>query len=163
VRVTGYKWLQVDTSRRYPGGAALLSTYDARQWTRGVNQASLAPLSDADWGFNAYTSARRARWNGQVYGTALVGVVGFGKVALFDRGWRAEKAEIVAICIPRPGRYRVVSDLPLADVTARLRVAYDVPVFRSLRNLRKETERWGVSAKLLLGGDPPPAEVRDGS
>ena len=160
MRVTGYKWLQVDISSRYPGGAALLSTYDAREWTRGINQASLAPLSDADWGFNAFTSARRARWNGQVYGTALVGIVGFGTVAIFDHGWRAGKAEIVAICIPRVGRYRVASDLPLPQVMARLLAAYDVPVYRSLRKLRRETERWGVSAKRFLGGDFPP--VSDG-
>ena len=96
MKVIGYKWVQVDTSPRRLHGAALLSTYDAREWHRGTNHASYAPSSDNLWGFNAYTSARRARWNGQVFGTAMVGVVGFGVVALFDHGWRAEKAEIVA-------------------------------------------------------------------
>ena len=100
MKVVGYKWLQVDVSPRRLAGAALVSTFDARAWTRGTNKASYVPSSDDLWGFNAYTSARRARWNGQVFGTALVGVVGFGTVALFDRGWRAEKAEVVAICLP---------------------------------------------------------------
>jgi len=153
VKVIGYKWLQVDTSSWRVPGAALVSTYDAREWTRGTNYASYAPSSDDLWGFNAYLSARRARWNGQVFGTAMVGVVGFGVVALFDHGWRAEKAEIVAICIPRWSRYRIAADLPVNEVMARLRAAYDVPVFRSLRNLRRETERWGVSAKVFLRGD----------
>ncbi len=153
MKVIGYKWVQVDTSPRQLHGAALVSAYNAREWSRGTNYASYAPSSDDLWGFNAYLSARRARWNGQVYGTAMIGVVGFGVVALFDRGWRAEKAEIVAICIPRFGRYRIAGDLPLAEVMARLRAAYDVPVFRSLRNLRKETERWGASAKVFMSGD----------
>ena len=83
----------------------------------------------------------------------MVGIVGFGVVALFDHGWRAEKAEIVAICIPRLGRYRIAGDLPITDVMERLRAAYDVPVSRSLRELRRETERWGVSAKIFLRGD----------
>jgi hypothetical protein len=145
--------LQVDTSPRGLPGAALASTWDAREWSRGTNHASYTPSSDGLWGFNAYLSARRARWNGQVFGTAMVGVVGFGVVALFEHGWRAEKAEIVAICIPRLSRYRISGDVPLEEVMARLRAAYDVPVFRSLRNLRRETERWGVSAKVFLGGD----------
>lgn len=153
MKVIGYKWLQVDTSPRLLTGAALVSAYDAREWSRGTNHASYAPSPDELWGFNAYLSVRRARWNGQVFGTAMVGVVGFGVVALFDHGWRAEKAEIVAICIPRLSRYRVAGELPLDEVMARLRAAYDVPVFRSLRNLRRETERWGVSAKVFLGGD----------
>jgi hypothetical protein len=153
MKVIGYKWLQVDTSSRQMHGAALVSAYDAREWTRGTNHASYLPNPDDAWGFNAFTSARRARWNGQVYGTAMVGIVGFGVVALFDHGWRAEKTEIVAICIPRFGTYRVASELPLSDVMARLRAAYDVPVVRSLRELRRETERWGVSAKVFLRGD----------
>ena len=155
MKVIGYKWLQVDASSRHLPWVALASTYDAREWTRGTNHASYAPSPDVLWGFNAYFSVTRARWNGQVYGTALVGVVGFGTVALFDHGWRAEKAEIVAICIPRLGRYRISGDLRLADVMARLQTAYDVPVFRSLLKLRKETERWGISGKVFLGGDHP--------
>jgi hypothetical protein len=153
VRVIGYKWLQVDASSRRLHGAALVSAYDAREWSRGTNHASYQPSPDDLWGFNAYLSARRARWNGQVYGTAMVGVVGFGVVGLFDHGWRAEKAEIVAICIPRLSRYRVASDLSLAEVMARLRAAYDVPVVRSLRHLRSETERWGISATVFMRGD----------
>ena len=153
MKVIGYKWLQVDPSPRRSGRVVLVSTYDAREWMRGINVASLEPSSDASWGFNAYISARRARWNGQVYGTALVGLTGFGTVALYEHGWRAEKAEIVAICIPRLGRYRVVGDLPLTDVMARLQATYDVPVSRSLRDLKRETARWGVSASIFLGGD----------
>jgi hypothetical protein len=153
MKVIGYKWVQVDTSPRQLHRVALVSGWDAREWTRGTNCASYTPSSDEPWGFNAYLSARRARWSGQVYGTAMVGVVGCGVVALFDHGWRAEKAEIVAICIPRLSRYRVAGDVPLAEVIARLRAAYDVPVFRSVRHLRKETERWGISAKIFLAGD----------
>jgi hypothetical protein len=153
MKVIGYKWVQVDTSPRRLHGAALVSTYDAREWHRGTNRASYPPSPDNLWGFNAYSSARRARWNGQVFGTAMVGVVGFGVVALFDHGWRAEKAEIVAICIPRLSRYRIAGDLPIIEVVTRLRAAYDVPVSRSLRELRKETERWGVSGKVFLRGD----------
>ncbi len=153
MKVIGYKWLQVDMSAYAPRGAALVSAYDAHRWQRGTNQASYPPNADDAWGFNAYTSARRARLNGQVYGTAMAGVVGFGVVALFDHGWRAEKAEIVALCLPRLSRYRVATDLPLAEVMTRLHAAYDVPVSRSLRQLQRETERWGVSAKVFLRGD----------
>ena len=159
MKVIGYKWVHVDTSPRQLAGAALVSSWDAREWTRGTNHSNYAPSSEQPWGFNAYLSARRARWNGQVYGTAMIGVVGFGVVALYEHGWRAEKAEIVAVCIPRFGQYRVATDLPLAEVIARLRAAYDVPVFRSVRHLRRETERWGVSAKTFLSDTNPDADT----
>ena len=87
----------------------------------------------------------------------MVGLVGFGSVALFQHGWRAEKAEIVAIYIPRLFWHRIDKDSrPL--FVERLRAAYDVPVFRSLSGLRRETARWGVSGKAFLRGgefEPP--------
>jgi len=153
VRIAGYKWLFVETGTRWPHGVALVSGYDAHTWTRGPNQATYPPSPDNLWGFNAYHDAWRARWSGQVYGTVIVGVTGFGAVELYRRGWRAEKAEIVAVHLPRGLAGRRLDAIDRGPGAERLRLAYDVPVLRSLRALRRETERWGVPGRRLLGSE----------
>ncbi len=136
---------------------ALVSAHDAREWVRGPNRASYVPSPDVLWGFNAYYGARRARWSGRKFGTVMVGVVGFGTVALFQRGWRAETAEIVAIYTPRQFWQRI-DNVARPVFIERLRATYDVPVFGSLTGLRRETERWGVPGKTFLrrGDYEPP-------
>ncbi len=151
MRVIGYKWLFL-AGCSGQGRVALESGFDGREWIRGVNCASYAPEDGSLWGFNAYHSARRALWYGRRFGTVLVGVTGFGTVSLFEHGWRAEKAEIVAICLPRLLRHRIWTD-DVAQLSTRLRNAYDAPVVVSLRALRTETERWGVAANALLEDD----------
>lgn len=148
VKVAGYKWLYIDTSSGLGGRWALASGFDGRRWTRGTNQASYAPSPDNLWGINAYHGVHRARWSGRAFGMVMVGVVGFGTVALFERGWRAEKAEIVAIYVHRRLWRKTERDMrPL--LIDKLRAAYDVPVFRSMAPFRRETERWGVPAGRL--------------
>lgn len=97
MRIAGYKWLCVEAFPDDARGITLRSAFDAHLWTRGTNVANYPPSEENLWGFNAYHSAVRARWSGRNYGTVIVGVVGFGTVALFQHGWRAEKAEIVAV------------------------------------------------------------------
>jgi len=158
VRVAGYKWLFIDTSSKH-GGLALASGFDGRRWTRGTNQATYAPSPDSLWGINAFHDVHRARWSGRKFGMVMVGVVGFGRVAIFQHGWRAEKAEIVAICIHRRlWRHTEKDERQL--LIGKLRAAYDVPVFRSMRQFRRETERWGVPGNALVrhgdvGPEPP--------
>ncbi|MGH7687134.1 MAG: hypothetical protein ACREN2_10010 [Candidatus Dormibacteria bacterium] len=151
MRIVGYKWLCVEAPRDDAGGISLRSAFDAHLWTRGTNVANYAPSEENMWGFNAYYGAMRARWSGRNFGVVMVGVVGFGTVALFQRGWRAEKAEIVAVYLPRrlTRRWELRHD-SLSSFSARLSATYDVPVYRSLRRLRRETERWGLPADHFL-------------
>lgn len=157
MRVIGYKWLCVETPPEGTRTIALLSAFDAYEWTRGTNLASYAPAEENLWGFNAYYSATRARWLGRRFGMVVVGVTGFGTVALYHRGWRAERAEIVAVYLPRRLR-RLIGKDRLGWFSERLSVTYDVPVYRSIRRLRHETERWGhTGAHFLKGGSDVPA------
>lgn len=151
MRIAGYKWLCVEASHEEARGITLRSAFDAHVWTRGTNLANYAPSEENMWGFNAYYGAVRARWSGRSYGMVMVGVVGFGSVALFHRGWRAEKAEIVAVYLPRrfTRRWRLGTD-SLAAFSERLSATYDVPVYRSLRRLRQETERFGLAGETFL-------------
>lgn len=155
MRIIGYKWLCVEAPMEGERRITLRSAFDAHLWTRGTNLANYAPSEENMWGFNAYHGAVRARWSGRNYGTVMVGIVGFGTVSLFRHGWRAEKAEIVAVYLPRrfTHRWRLGRD-SLASFSTRLSATYDVPVFTSLPLLRRETERWGVTAEYFLtGGD----------
>lgn len=156
MRIVGYKWLCVEASLDDARGITLRSAFDAHVWTRGTNLANYAPSEENMWGFNAYYSAVRARWAGRNYGMVIVGVVGYGSVALFHRGWRAEKAEIVAVYLPRrfTRRWRLGKD-SLASFSERLSATYDVPVFRSLRSLREETLRWGLPSEHFLANAGP--------
>ena len=162
MRIVGYKWLCVEAFAEDARGITLRSAFDAHLWTRGTNVANYAPSEENLWGFNAYYSAARARWSGRNFGTVIVGVVGFGTVAMFHRGWRSEKAEIVAVYLPRrfTRRWRLGAD-SLPSFSARLSATYDVPVYRSLRRLQQETERWGRPGAHFLSGagqDGAPAE-----
>lgn len=154
MRIAGYKWLCVEASLEEARGIMLRSAFDAHVWSRGTNLANYAPSEENMWGFNAYYGAVRARWSGRSYGMVMVGVVGFGSVALFHRGWRAEKAEIVAVYLPRRFTRRLGTD-SLAAFSERLSATYDVPVYRSLRRLRRETERWGRPGDTFLKGAGP--------
>jgi len=147
MKVIGYKWLHVSTSVMHPPRLALYSAHDAHEWTRGTNRASYVPSAEDLWGFNAYYGAWRARLSGHRFGTVMVGVAGYGAVALFQHGWRAEMAEIVAIHISR-FFWRGVDKGSRPVYVEKLRGAYDVPVVRSLTELRRETERWGVPGKI---------------
>lgn len=151
MRIAGYKWLCVEAFPEDARGITLRSAFDAHLWTRGTNVANYPPSEENLWGFNAYSSALRARWSGRNYGTVIVGVVGFGTVALFQHGWRAEKAEIVAVHLPRrfTHRWRLGKN-SLPSFSTRLSATYDVPVYRSLRRLREETQRWGLPANHFL-------------
>ena len=156
MRIVGYKWLCVEAPLEDGHGITLRSAFDAHLWTRGTNLANYAPSEENMWGFNAYYTAGRARWSGRSYGTVMAGVVGFGTVALFHHGWRSEKAEIVAVYLPRrfTRRWRLGND-SLASFSERLTATYDVPVYRSLRRLRLETERWGLPGdRFLTSADP---------
>jgi hypothetical protein len=153
MRIAGYKWLCVEApGDDDAGGISLRSAFDAHLWTRGTNVANYAPSEENLWGFNAYYSAVRARWTGRSFGMVIVGVVGFGTVALFHHGWRAEKAEIVAVYVPRrvTHSWRLDKD-SLSSFSLRLSATYDVPVYRSLRRLQHETERWGLRGEQFLG------------
>ena len=152
MRVAGYKWLFVGSPWQRAAGAVLVSSFDAHEWTLGPNVASYAPSAENLWGFNAYYSPLRARLAAP-RDAVVVGVVGFGTVALFSRGWRSEKAEIVAAYLPR--RLRRRWDDELQPLMTSLRTAYDIPVYLSLRPLRRETERWGVPGRALLHGERP--------
>lgn len=149
MRVIGYKWLCVDTAREETRGISLLSAFDAYEWTRGTSVASYAPTEESLWGFNAYYGAARARWLGRKFGMVIAGVTGFGTVALYQRGWRAEKAEIVAVYLPRRFRRQMPND-SLPRLSDRLSATYDVPVCGSVRRLRQETERWGQPGGYFL-------------
>ena len=151
MRIAGYKWVCVEAFPEDARGITLRSAFDAHLWTRGTNVANYPVSEENLWGFNAYSSALRARWSGRNYGTVIVGVVGFGTVALFQHGWRAEKAEIVAVHLPRrfTHRWRLGKNA-LPSFSARLSATYDVPVYRSLRHLRQETQRWGLPATHFL-------------
>lgn len=151
MRIVGYKWLCVEAVSDDARGITLRSAFDAHLWTRGANVANYAPSEENLWGFNAYYSAVRARWSGRHFGTVIVGVAGFGTVALFQHGWRAEKAEIVAVHLPRrfTRRWRLDKE-SLASFSGRLSATYDVPVYQSLRRLRHETERWGLPGNDFL-------------
>lgn len=161
MKIAGYKWLFVNTAASH---VSLVSAFDASEWRRGTNHASYPPESDTLWGFNAYYGVWRARWHGRNFGTVMVGLVGFGSVALFQHGWRAEKAEIVAVHIPQ--RLRGGLDRESRSVFAeRLHLAYDVPVLHSLKELRRETERFGAAGRSFLhggesGGDDASARAR---
>lgn len=159
MRVIGYKWVCVEAPIPRYGSLSLMSAFDAHVWTRGPNRASYPPSPDTMWGFNAYHGALRARWSGRRFGNVMVGLAGFGTVALFEHGWRAEKAEIVAIHVPR-GVWRGYGAEARAALRMRLHATYDVPVFRSLRALRRETERWGQPGSAFLRvsdpASPPP-------
>ena len=151
MRIAGYKWLSVEAFPEGTRAITLRSAFDAHLWTRGTNVANYPPSEESPWGFNAYHRATRARLSGRNYGTVIVGVVGFGTVAVFQHGWRAEKAEIVVVYLPRrfTRRWRLgKSSLP--SFSARLSATYDVPVYRSLRRLRQETQRWGLPAGHFL-------------
>ena len=149
MRVVGYKWLCVEAPLEPHANVLLLSAFDAHEWTRGTNVASYAPSQDNLWGFNAFHGAFRARWSGRKFGMVMVGVTGFGTVSLYQRGWRAEKSEIVAVYLPRRLLRREGRN-SREWLMRRLRATYDVPVFRSLRDLTRETERWGARARVLL-------------
>jgi len=151
MRIVGYKLLCVEAFPDDARGITLRSAFDAHPWTRGTNVANYPPSEENMWGFNAYYSAVRARWSGRNYGTVVVGVAGFGTVAMFQHGWRSEKAEIVAVYLPRRFTHRWRLDKgALPSFSARLSATYDVPVYRSLRRLRKETERWGLPGNHFL-------------
>ena len=156
MRVVGYKWVCVETPAAQLRGIILHSAFNAHDWTRGTNYASYAPSETTLWGFNAYHGALRARWSGRTFGQVMVGLTGFGTVALFQHGWRAEKAEIVAIHVPR--RFARHAERESGHrFLVRLAATYDVPVFQSIRQLRRETERWGTRGSVLLKHREHPA------
>ncbi len=131
----------------------LRSVVHSYQWERGVNHSrpcrAVAPVFSDDpvlvhpatlcrCGFHAFYDVDNPELLGyhsvwvKLSGVALAAIVGTGRVVLHETGWRAEKAEIVAVVATR--------DQLIDNV---IRNTYDVPLCQR-EDVRALAEKFGI-------------------
>ncbi len=139
-------WRPRDQGRLYSLG------FGHTTWGRGINQfrcrrhpdAHALPQGSCECGFYAYHEVTPLLVGSSV---VLGAVLGAGATEIHRDGWRAERAQLIAIYSPRSWDFW---DPFLAFRLQESAERYGVPIFEDIRELRQYAESLGAPAPLEL-------------